>query len=282
LENTISQEDENPYDPEPPSLRGRLFARLRYEFALEAAVGLACFALAFGLTLKISIAIVMMCLKFAVPDWVTAYLVLRADPDRWHGVGVSLLFVAAGFARASFFAITALLFSAMTIIPLLNGLAPRNALGAGAATALVCAYFFLLGVFPFAFAAALVARVSGTKLEFARRLTKLRRSTDIEARKIHLEVENSLALMSYASAVSLSGWVVSTLFFTGPNALPGWVGLIYLLMTFGMPFLWIWFFVVSTSPIALLGTVDQQFFDELEEADLDFDQDDFDVGNDRS
>jgi hypothetical protein len=53
-------------------------------------------------------------------------------------------------------------------------------------------------------------------------------------------------------------------------------------MTFGMPFLWIWFFVVSTSPIALLGTVDQQFFDELEEADLDFDQDDFDVGNDRS
>ena len=176
--------------------------RIGSELSIEALLVLAGFLLAFGLTAKIVLAVVVSCLRFAIPDFVTAWLVLRCDPDRWHGIAVALLFVATGFTKASIFAFIVFFICLGVSIPFGGPQGQFAAAGFGAG--FFCAYGFLVVVFPFAFIAAIIALVTRTKLEFAAGLTKLRRRKDTERTEIRLDVWKGLKFVGIASGLSLT------------------------------------------------------------------------------
>ena len=237
-----SSKSEN--DREESSQSGPL-RRIRNELTIEAVLVVVGFALAFGLTTKIMLAVVVTCVKFAIPDCITAWLVLRHDTDRWHGIAVSLLFVAMGFARASIFAFV-VLFAGLAVMLMLGGPAGAGKfVTAGFGAGLICAYGFLATVFPLAFCAAFIAWRSRMKLEFASGLTKLRRSnSDAERSKVSLDVWPGLKFVGIASGLSLAITMVLP-FFVFKNAM---FPLIYLLAIFLSPFIWMPIFWNITSP----------------------------------
>ena len=236
----------------PDTVKGsskQLLRRLKYEFLIETLVAVVCFCLAFGLTFKISIAIVLMCVKFGVPDFVTAYLVVRNDPDRWHGIGVALLFVATGFARSSGFAFTALLICACVLAPILNGWANPNLLFASLTTAAICAFGFLGLIFPLTFAAWLTSAVCRIRLSFARQLTVLRRSTDDVKPTIVLDIGASLGRISIISGFSVSVLAIGCLFIFAINGnVPDMATLVFTVSAFLLPFAWIAVFNYTVTP----------------------------------
>jgi len=217
--------------------------RIWNEFAIEAVLVLVGFLLAFGLTAKIVLAVVITCLRFAIPDFITAWLVLRCDPDRWHGIAVALLFAAIGFARASIFAFAGLIVILCILIPLGGPQGQLAAVGFG--TGFLCAYGFLMAVFPFAFAAALIAWKTSKKLEFAAGLTKLRRSRNTDQQAISLDVWKGLKFVGIASAFSLAVILIVPLTVT---ANLGFANLGFLFAAFTAPIVWLPIFWIITSP----------------------------------
>lgn len=178
--------------------------RIGYEFAFEFVLVVLGFALAFGLTTKVIVAIVVTCLKFAIPDFITGWLVLRRDPDRWHGRALALLFVSMGFVRASVSGFVVLIAGLFVLLMLGGPAAGGDALTAGFGVGFICAYGFLSVVFPITFLAFVIAWVTGKKLDFAAGLTKLRRSKNATAKEIDLSVWKGLKGVGIASAFSLS------------------------------------------------------------------------------
>jgi len=212
--------------------------RIRNELAIEALLVVIGFALAFGLTTKIMVAVAFTCLKFAIPDWITAWLVVRCDPDRWHGRAIGLLFVALGFLRASIFA-----FAALIIIlgsTLLSEGPPGKLAAAGFGTAFLCAYGFLATVFPLSLLAAIIAWKTNNKLEFAMGLTKLRRSNGASQSQISLDVWQGLKFVGIGSGVSLAVTLIAPLI-----VLPS---LIFGFAAFIAPFVWMPIFWSLTTP----------------------------------
>jgi len=212
--------------------------RIWNEFAIEAVLVLVGFLLAFGLTAKIVLAVVITCLRFAIPDFITACLVIRCDPDRWHGIAVALLFAAIGFARASIFAFVVLVVLLCILIPL--GGPPGQFAAVGFGTGFLCAYGFLMAVFPFAFAATLIAWKTDKKLEFAAGLTKLRRSKEADQQPIKLEVWKGLKFVGIASAFSLAVTLIVPLIVIPSIA--------FVFAAFIAPFVWLPIFWSTTNP----------------------------------
>jgi len=212
--------------------------RIRNELAIETVLVIAGFLLAFGLTAKIVLAIVISCLRFAIPDFIAAWLVFRCDPDRWHGIAVAILFVAKGFARASIFAFVVFFICIGVSIPL-GG--PRGQLvAAGVGTGGLCAYGFLAVIFPLALTAAIIAWTTGKKLEFAAGLTKLRRSKVSDQSTISLDVWKGLKFVGIASGVSLAVTLII------PLTVITNIG--FFVAAFIAPFVWIPIFWFATSP----------------------------------
>lgn len=232
-------------DGKDKSVRSGALQRIRNELTIEAVLVVVGFALAFGLTTKIMLAVVVTCMKFAIPDCITAWLVLRHDSDRWHGIAVAFLFAAMGFARASIFAFV-ILFAGVAVMIMLGGPAGAGQLlTAGFGAGAICAYGFLAIVFPLAFSAAMIAWRTGTKLEFAAGLTKLRRSkSDADRSKVNLEVWPGLKFVGIASGLSLVITMILPL-----TVMQGELfALIFVLGAFLSPPIWMVTFWIITNP----------------------------------
>ena len=244
--------EENTGTNEPEDLPRRPWLRrLRNEVAFEIAFVVFCFALAIGLQLKIILVVVLTCLKFAIPDFVTAYLVLKHDPSRAHGLGVASLFLANAMTKASLFAFIAL-FAIVTLIPN-NFAVGQNLIGTGLMTGFVCAFAFLASSFPPSMAAVIIARTNRIKLSYASQLTKLRRASS-RARKnqkeIELDVGTSINWISVKSALGLTVCLTSLLFLMPPNV-NGILNLVFMVIfasAFTLPFVWIVFMANSITP----------------------------------
>ena len=221
---------------EPPEVsqtnkHGRL-SRIRNEVAIEIVLVVVGFTLAFGLTTKIVLAITVSCIKFAIPDWITAWMVLRSDPDHWHGKAVALLFVAIGFTKASIFAFI-VLFAMLGGTILLGG--PGGQLwAAGFGSGFLCAYGFLVVVFPLCLAAAIIAWKTDKKLEFAAGLS----ATSSRA-KVDLDVWKG-KLVGISSGLSLTVTLIASLTVV-LNIIPA-------LLAFVAPFIWMPIFWSITVP----------------------------------
>ena len=221
---------------EPPEVsqtnkHGRL-SRIRNEVAIEIVLVVVGFTLAFGLTTKIVLAITVSCIKFAIPDWITAWMVLRSDPDHWHGKAVALLFVAIGFTKASIFAFI-VLFAMLGGTILLGG--PGGQLwAAGFGSGFLCAYGFLVVVFPLCLAAAIIAWKTDKKLEFAAGLS----ATSSRA-KVDLDVWKG-KLVGISSGLSLTVTLIASLTVVH-NIIP-------FLLAFVSPFIWMPIFWSITVP----------------------------------
>lgn len=233
-------------DAELP-IGSRILRRLRHELMLEIGFVVVCLILAIGLDGKIALAVVLACLKFAIPDWVTAYLIVRYDPSRGHGMGLAFLFVATGLVRASVFAFIALIIGASLFVPVFAQLGWRNPAAVGLGTGFVCAYGFLATVFPLVLAATLISFFSETKLSFASGLTQLRRRSCENRKTIRLNVETSLNRMGVASGISLAVCIISLLFLKPLGDRNMAVALV-LLASFILPFIWMPIFVFATRP----------------------------------
>ena len=216
---------------------GRL-SRIRNEVAIEIVLVVVGFTLAFGLTTKIVLAITVSCIKFAIPDWITAWLVLRSDPDHWYGKAVTLLFVAIGFTKASIFAFI-VFFAMLGVTILLRG--PGGQLWAvGFGSGFLCAYGFLAVVFPLCLAASIIAWKTDKKLEFAAGLTKLRRSAASSRLKVDLDVWKGLKLVGVSSGLSLTVTLIVPMTVVH-NIIP-------FLLAFVSPFIWMPIFWSITVP----------------------------------
>ena len=259
-------------------MRGKLkpefFRRIRNEFQVELFITAVCFLLAFGLTTKLTIAITVACLRFAIPDLITALSVVKHDPDRWHGVAVALLFVAIGMCRTTVVAFVALI--GIALFGILFIPAPGPIFGAGLITCLLILYFFLLLIFPSTFAAFLIAKVQNLKLYFAHELTALRRkgleqfepqvveefqqhpdedpeldtNESIEQDTEQLKVSRSLQLIAIGSGISLSIVVCSSLFISAlfPNAVLGAEVFVVMIIAFAAPPVWVHVFTKHVTP----------------------------------
>ncbi len=220
------------------SVGSRILRRLRHELMLEIGFVAICLMLAIGLEGKIALAVVLACLKFAVPDWGTAYLVLRYDPTFAHGVPVSLLFVATGLARASVFAFAALLIGAFLFVAVFNQMGWRNPAAVGLGTGFFCAFGFLASIFPLTLASTAVSYLTSTKLSFAGGLTKLRRQVGERREMVRLDVPGSLRKIGFASGISLSVCLISLLFLLPLGKGNTVVALSLLAGSFILPFVW--------------------------------------------
>ena len=216
---------------------GRL-SRIRNELAIEIVLVVVGFALAFGRTTKIVFAITVSCIKFAIPDWITAWMVLRSDPDHWHGKAVALLFVAIGFTKASIFAF--IVFFAMIGATILLGGPGGQLWAAGFGSGFLCAYGFLVVVFPLCLAATIIAWKTDKKLEFAAGLTKLRRSADSNRSEVDLDVWKGLKFVGISSGLSLTVTLIIPM-----TVVPG---IILFLLAFVAPFIWMPIFWNITVP----------------------------------
>jgi hypothetical protein len=226
--------------------RRRILGKIRNEFQIEIIVTVVCFLLALGLSTKLIVAITTACLRFALPDAITAVLVLKHDPDRWHGIAVALLFLALGMCRAATVALIAVF--AVVFVFMTFGLVPGKLIGTSMATGLIIVYGFLLLIFPSTFIAFLIAKFANLKLYFAHELTDARRS---ESETMDtLDVSASLNLIAIGSAISLSIVVCSSLFIFAlfPNAVAGAEVLLVMLGAFVTPPIWIWLFITTVMP----------------------------------
>ncbi len=236
-----------------PSLPTKVLRRVRNELAIEVVFVVLCFVLAISLNGKVAIAVVVACLKFAIPDFVTAFLVWKHDSSRRHGIALALLFMATGMARASQFAFAAGLLIACTIIPWLGAMGMGNIGAVGLGVGFVCAYGFLASIFPLTFVAAAISYVSKTRLYFASGLTKLRRMNDSMENKskrdqITLDVEKSLRVLATASGISLAMCIVGLLFLIPQNAIGNAAVPAVMIAGAILPFVWIPVFHTNTRP----------------------------------
>ena len=229
-------------------LSSRVLRRVRNEFMLEIGFVLLCIVLAIGLEAKVALAVVLACLKFAIPDWITAYLVLRYDPGRAHSLGMLLLFVAAGLVRASVFAFVALFAGAFLFEPVFAQLGWRNPAAVGLGAGFICAFSFLGTVFPLTLAATLISFVTDTKYSFATALTRLRRRSESDQSSIELDIESSLNRMGVASGISLAVCITGLLFLLPLDDVGPAFGLTLLAAAFVLPFVWMPIFVMVTRP----------------------------------
>ena len=156
-------------------------------------------------------------------------MVLRSDPDHWHGKAVALLFVAIGFTKASIFAFI-VLFAMLGGTILLGG--PGGQLwAAGFGSGFLCAYGFLVVVFPLCLAAAIIAWKTDKKLEFAAGLS----ATSSRA-KVDLDVWKG-KLVGISSGLSLTVTLIASLTVVH-NIIP-------FLLAFVSPFIWMPIFWLS-------------------------------------
>ena len=230
------QEFDSPPDSDKTTT---VFRKVRNELAFELAFVVLCFVLAIGLNFKVVLAVALTCLKFAIQDFVTAYLVVKNDSSRAHGVGVAFLFLATGMARASQFAFIALFFSACLILPFIPGMAWRKLFAIGLGTGFVCAFGFLAFVFPLTLIAVLIAKKANIELWFASELTKLRRSSDAKRAKIKLQISRSVGILSMVSGISLAVCLIGLLFLMPQQGVVLDLALILLLGAFALPIPWI-------------------------------------------
>ena len=193
-------------------LGSRILRRVRHELMLEIGFVVLCVALAIGLEGKIALGVVLACLKFAIPDWITAYLILRYDHSRAHGAGMALLFVVWGLVRASGFAFIAMLIGAFLFEPVFAQLGWRKPAAIGLGTGVVSAFIFLGAVFPLTLAATFVAFRADMKFSFATGLTRLRRKSESDSNPVVLDIENSVKKIAVASGISLAVCVTALLF----------------------------------------------------------------------
>ena len=230
---------ESAEESELTSRSQRVFRTIRNELAFEVVFVLICCILAIGLNIKVTIAVVLLCLKFAIPDFVTAYLVFQHDPSRSNGLALAFLFMATGMARACQFALIALLTLGCVVVPFLGPIGVGNLAAIGMLTGFVCTFVFLACVFPLTFLAYVVSVLSGNKYLFAAGLTKLRRSSTEKKSSIELKPEISIRKLGVASGISLSVCLISSLFL-----IPFWVNigpeiLLLVVAVFVSPFFWI-------------------------------------------
>ncbi|MFK7768258.1 MAG: hypothetical protein AB8B55_13625 [Mariniblastus sp.] len=237
-----------PMDEENVSPRKTVLRKIRNELAYELIFVVACLALAISFNLKIVLAVVLTCLKFAIPDFVTASLVFRHDPSRAHGAGVGFLFLAMGMLRASLFAFIAMLVACVVIMPVFAGLAGRNQIAIGLGTGFVCAFGFLGSVFPLSFVAVVIARFSSVRLSFASQLTQLRRSSESSRGKIELSVSQSIKRISVASGIGLTVCLIGCLFLFPLEGAVLALVLPIMLSAFVMPFIWMVFMALTILP----------------------------------
>lgn len=228
-----------------------LLRRVRNEAIFEIAFVAICFCLAIGLNVKIVLAVVLTCLKFAIPDFVTAFLIVKHDPSRAHGIAVAFLFLATGMARASQFAFIALMVTACLLVPMFAGWVGGQFFAIGLGTGFVCAFLFLASVFPLSLVAVLIAKTQNLKLSFASQLTKLRRMSEKKRRElppnkqVKLDIFRSINVISIAAAAGLAVCSVSALFLM-PKIGP--IGLVFVLGAFVLPLLWIPFMATAIMP----------------------------------
>ncbi len=232
---------ENPKvdDLESRHRRNKTLGRIRNELAFEIVFLAIGAALAIGLTTKIMLAVVITCLKFAIPHFITGWLILKHDPDPWHGRALALLFVAMGFFRASFFAFSGLI-AGVFLMLIVFGRPVGQFANVGFGTGFLCAYGFLAIIFPLALCAACIAWRTGKKLEFAAGLTKLRRNEFAADKEVTLDVWESLKLIGIASGISLS---ISLILPLTVSRNP-----IFFVAAFISPFVWMHVFWSITKP----------------------------------
>jgi hypothetical protein len=230
-----------PSAPDEQNHKRQILRRIRNEIGLEVGFVILCLVLAIGLSTKIMLAVVITCLKFAIPDFVTAYLVYQNDPDRRHGIALAFLFIAAGFARASLFAFVALIIVMLISVPIFGGPGVMGqAFDIGMETGLKCTIGFLFVVFPLTLVATIISWATNTKLEFASGLTKLRRSPEAKKESINLDVRKSIKALAITSAFSLTVVLISLLTVIESFLL--------VIGAFCLPLVWMPIFALITDP----------------------------------
>jgi len=183
----------------------RLLRRVRNELAIELSVILICFVLALGLNFKITLTLVLMCLKFAVPDFVTAYLVLTHEDSRAHGFALACFFVATGMFRACVGAWICLVIIAILLMTIFAQVLIGPPVATIIETALACANGLALIIFPLTFVGYVTAKLSGIRVYFAFGLTKLRRTSDVKKKnEVAIDVHASLWWLEFFSSSSLA------------------------------------------------------------------------------
>ncbi len=244
----MSQNGTSDTDIRSGGKRRRILGKIRNEFQIELVVTVVCFLLALGLSTKLIVATTTACLRFALPDVITAVLILKYDPNRWHGIAVAFLFLALGMCRAATVALVAVF--AVVFVFMTLGLVPGKLIGTSMATGLIIVYAFLLLIFPSTFAAFVIAKFANLKLYFAHELTDIRRSESESENMDTLDVSASLNLIAIGSAISLSIVVCSSLFIFAmfPNAVAGPEVFLVMFGAFAAPPIWIWLFISSVVP----------------------------------
>ncbi len=223
--------------------------RYRYEFAFELAFLLACSIAVLNWNQQMVLALMVACIRLALPHWVTAFSVWKLDPDRWHGIAVASLFISWGFTRAAL--LGAVIFVFFVILLSLGGGAARQPWAlTGLGTGFVCLFGYLILIFPFSLIAFLIAWRTGTRLDFAIELTRIRRSDGSEENATGVDVAKSIHRVSSASLVSLSIsasllWISLSAWFRLPSPV---VALGFFTCCFVIPLFWKVQFMVVVSP----------------------------------
>lgn len=188
------------------SRRHNVFRRLgsyRIEIVIEIFLIFACMVLGVAFQFKVMLTVTLFCLAAAIPDWVTAWLVRRNDPDRRHGKTLMYFFIASGLMRTASLGLGTFICSmlAVVFIPFVMGLAD-----VGAITGLIVTMGMFVFIFPITFVGVLHGRKLPGGIFFCRDLTKLRRLKD-KGERVDLDIESmnpvsSLRMLAGASAIS--------------------------------------------------------------------------------
>jgi hypothetical protein len=216
------------------------FRRLRSEVLIEVALTAFCLIWALTWTTKLGIAISLLSLRCGLADFVTAMVVLKCDPDRWHGRALAALFIAWGFLRATLAAAIILGVSLIALLALQKAV-PGNRmfpfLLTSFGTGLICVMAYLMLIFPFALVAFWISLRTRLRISFAAELTKLRLNGEHPQRTVRLDVLKSVSRMSLASGISLAAYFIvcaSCLLAFRPQLGSPWI----MLCSVTVPFAW--------------------------------------------
>lgn len=238
--------------PETPAAKWEVydFRRIRGEILFELLFVLVCAIAAFTWHQKIVLMAVVACFKFAMPSWMTARIVFKLDPNRWHGLGLACLFTAWGFTRVAFISFGILIGTVSTMMWLEQRGLPIDWAEFGLGICFTCVFASIIAVFPLCLAAFLIARYTQTPLYFAAGLTRLRRAKAKDRDKIKLEIGRSIKGLGYSSMVSLAVWsvilaIVGIAWLKLPDPA---LGIFALFSMTALPIVWLSMFVSQVAP----------------------------------
>lgn len=224
--------------------------KLRAEIAFELLLLLACTIAAITWNQKFVLMAIIACIRFGSPSLVTAAMVLKLDPNRWHGIGVACLFTAWGFTRIAIASSLVVIPSTMIFVLLESQGHKIDWALFSISTCYLIVFWALMSIFPFTLAPFLIAWLTKTPLYFAIGLTQLRRAAADERSDIRMDVRRSINYVGFASTASYTLWactvVVQTTSFFKLDEL--YIALAFPVAITLFPILWLYLFIFVLRP----------------------------------